>query len=115
MGRLDDIADMIDKALRDDASGGAVFDLLPAWAAEWEAVHGSAPGSCGGYALLDHYMMASDLSDCDEWAGDGEGNGIARIGRCLLEWDDRGFYSARLMPSVAAAREVFLQNDTDEG
>lgn len=37
MGRFDDIADMIDRALRDDASGGAVFDLLPAWAVEWEA------------------------------------------------------------------------------
>lgn len=107
MDRMNALYEKIDTALRDDASGMAVFDILPAWAAEFEAEHDRTPGTSGGAILLDHYMHETSPDDFDEEVSDGLGSGMARLGRCVYRWDDAGFYQAHVYATLAKAQEEF--------
>jgi len=106
--RYDMLCEKIDNALRDDTSGGAVFDMLPAWAAEYLDQFNMDPGTSGGDTLLDHYMRESgtEQGNYDDEAFDGLGRGVARIGRCVYYWYDDGSYYATLEASVTAARNA---------
>lgn len=103
MDRIDALAEKIDAALRDDASGGAVFDMLPAWVDEYESEHGIAPGTSGGDTALDHYMHETNPGDLDSDCADGLGNGAGQLGRCVYEWFSDGSYSSTLYPTTAEA------------
>lgn len=108
MDRLDALAEKIDNALRDDESGGAVFDMMPAWAEEYETQNGLPPGTSGGSTLLDHYMREAGMESAwDEDLPYGDGEGVARLGRCLYEWDSAGFYGATLYRTVREAARHF--------
>lgn len=112
MDRLTALAEKIDSALRDNNSGGAVYDMLPAWVAEYEACNGMAhPGTSGGSGDLAHYMRQAGMEEglYDEYTTDGRGNLLARIGRCVHRFDDAGFYNADLLPSVDMAREAYAE------
>jgi hypothetical protein len=104
MDRIDALAEKIDAALRDDASGMAVFDMLPAWQEEYREEHGSYPGTSGGAIPLDHYMRETSPGDFDEDYADGIGNGIARLGRCVYRWHDSGRYESHVYPTTAEAK-----------
>ena len=112
MDRIDMLAEKIDYALRDDASGNAVFDMLPAWEAEYLHVHGTTPGTSGGSFALDHFMRESGMEqgNFDEDYSDGQGNGLARLGRCVYRWNDSGFYIGSLYPTTAEAQQVVAED-----
>ena len=105
--RLELLCEKIDNCLRDDTSGLAVFDMFPAWLEEYRDRFNVEPGTSGGTTSLDHYMRAAEYYDDELPYSDGFG--IARIGRCLYEWDSAGFYSAKLLPSVAEAKAIFSE------
>lgn len=115
MDRLTALAEKIDSALRDDASGGAVFDMLPAWAAEYKAEHGTAPGTSGGTTLLDHYMREAVMEGDLDWRETGEGCGVVLLGRVTHHWNDAGFYSSALHTSCAEAEAHYNIASGEEG
>jgi hypothetical protein len=113
--RLDALTLKIDAMLRTPESLGAVFDVLPAWAAEHEAVYGAGPGTSGGETLLDHYLRDAGQEQglYDLETSDGQGNGIAVLGRASFRWDDAGFYGAILHPTQAEAQREFGRDLAD--
>lgn len=109
MDRLESLQDKIDNMLRDDDSHGAVFDVLPAWAAEYEHAHNMTPGTSGGSTLLDHYVreIFAEGETADDEHTNGYTSGVARFGRVVYLWNDAGFYSAHLYGTQAQAQQEF--------
>jgi hypothetical protein len=107
----------IDSCLRDENSGASVFDMLPAWKAEYEYVNGIEVEGSGGLTLLDHYMrMAMIDSEYDEIKYVHDDFVMSRIGRCVFTLNGSGFYAACLHDSIADAEKFMNEysEDTDE-